>query len=273
MPEKKYLAIRNWSKFQDTKDKHGRSLNGRHQVYIRDYTEKETDSLYASLTVHQRYMIDGCRRLQGKHGCNVRNDYMWVVRQLDIAREERHSCVRALGQLIKRGLLVPTNEQFNVPELPELPSEVRSQKQKSESASVSASVSASGSGSGSGSAADETDSDTEKINPTDQPEQITYWEGTLIPDRDLDEDPRKVKAVLDWMQTIPYWKGKLLRSVKAFRTAEAQYDKFYAKLPEGKKPHQQSPEPEEEPLTVAKAFEIEGAEEQTTVSRAWDIEE
>ncbi|MGC1646718.1 MAG: hypothetical protein WA741_12880 [Candidatus Sulfotelmatobacter sp.] len=55
----------------------------------------------------------------------------------------------------------------------------------------------------------------------------------------MDEtDQRKFKAVMHWKETLSnYWKGKPLFSLKAYRKVEEQYDKFYAKLPAGKKPH------------------------------------
>ena len=121
MEEKKYLTIRNWDKFQSTTDKHGKSMEGRGRPYIRDYCDKETDSLYASLTLVQRYMIDACRRLRGKHGRNLQNDPMWIMRQLDVDPAERSHGVKAVHALIKCGFLIPTNQQLDIPQQPETP--------------------------------------------------------------------------------------------------------------------------------------------------------
>jgi hypothetical protein len=111
MANDKYLAIRNWSKFQSTTDRNGKSLEGRRRTYVLDYTEKEADSLYSALTIGQRYMIDACRRLRGRLGHNIQNDPMWIVRQLDIDSKERPVAVKAIARLIKVGFLIPTNEE------------------------------------------------------------------------------------------------------------------------------------------------------------------
>jgi uncharacterized protein YdaU (DUF1376 family) len=55
----------------------------------------------------------------------------------------------------------------------------------------------------------------------------------------LDETEQdKFAAVMNWKETISWWKGKPLLSLKAYREVERQYDKYYAKLPVGKKPHE-----------------------------------
>jgi hypothetical protein len=122
--EKKYLAIRNWSKFQSIADAHGKSLEGRRREWIRDYCEKETDSVYAELSLMGRYLIDACRRLRGKLGRNLPNDHMWILRQLDVHPTERGRATHALEMLVGRGLLVPTNEQHDKSLKPETPLEV-----------------------------------------------------------------------------------------------------------------------------------------------------
>ena len=55
----------------------------------------------------------------------------------------------------------------------------------------------------------------------------------------MDEtEGRKFASVMQWKETRSnFWKGKPLFSLKAYRKVEEQYDKFYAKLPAGKKPH------------------------------------
>ena len=122
--EKKYLAIRNWSKFQSMTDAHGKSLEGRRREWIRDYCEKETDTVYADLSLMGRYLIDACRRLRGKLGRNLPNDHMWILRQLDVDPTERGRATHALQMLVGRGLLVPTNEQHDKSLKPETPIEV-----------------------------------------------------------------------------------------------------------------------------------------------------
>ena len=108
---KKFLTIRNWSKFQSTTDSHGRSLEGRRRTYILDFVDKESDSLYAALTIVQRYMIDACRRLRGRLGRNIKNDPTWISNQLEVSYRERAKAVKAIGRLIEVGFLIPTDEE------------------------------------------------------------------------------------------------------------------------------------------------------------------
>jgi len=112
----KYYAIRNWAKFQTTTDKNGKSLDGRSRPYIRDYCDKECDSQYAELSLIARYLFDACRRLRGKLGRNLPADHMWVLRQLDVDPTERGRATHALQSLVRRGLLIPTNQQFDIPQ-------------------------------------------------------------------------------------------------------------------------------------------------------------
>jgi len=77
----------------------------------------------------------------------------------------------------------------------------------------------------------------------DKPIRSTATGTALVgdwPDQlEMDEtEQRKFAAVMHWKETLSnYWKGKPLFSLRAYRTVEEQYDKFYAKLPTGKKPH------------------------------------
>lgn len=250
---KKFLTIRNWSKFQSTTDSHGRSLEGRRRTYVLDYTEKETDSLYVKLTMSQRYMIDACRRLRGRLGLNIPNDAMWICRQLEIDRHERGKAVKAIVHLIDVGFLIPTDEEritagslpggeravggssavderaTDVPEASRI-NNITSPSNRTVSRRNTATVNPTVTGERKGKATDETETDQQPnhaVANSDWREELQKVEGT------------KYAAVLSWMDTkSSYWKGKPLRSLKAYRTVESQYDKFYAKLPAGKKPHE-----------------------------------
>ncbi len=118
MASEKYLAIRNWAKYQARTDKHGRSMDGRCRPYIRDYTEKEMDSDYVALTCVQRYVLDGCQRLRGRLGRNLNNDPMWIMRQLCVDHVERKYGTRAVNKLVMSGFLIPTNQQFDYEQKP-----------------------------------------------------------------------------------------------------------------------------------------------------------
>jgi hypothetical protein len=124
MASEKYLAIRNWAKFQARTDKHGRSMDGRCRPYIRDYTDKECDSDYAALSFMTRYLLDACRRLRGKYGRNLRNDPMWILRQLDAPSTDRGRGVHGIETLVRRGFLIPTNQEFDSEQKPKTPLEI-----------------------------------------------------------------------------------------------------------------------------------------------------
>ncbi len=242
-PKLPYLAIRNWAKWQSTTDKNGKSLEGRRRDYIRDYCDKETDSQYAALSVTARYLFDACRRLKGKTGRNLPNDHMWILRQLDVDPTERGRCTHALQALITRGLLVPTNEQLSVPQaasgsLP-LPLEVPLELKGNDN------------GNGSADTAEELtgiDQDQEpNLGETPNPQVDTLtaildsdnhpaWFRTLM--SESVETRRKVMSVAEWVDTkSTFWKDKPCLGLGGYRAMESSYDKFYAKVPVGKKPH------------------------------------
>ena len=109
--EFKYLAIRNWEKYQATRD-------GQPSSWIKDYTDKDNDPEYSQLTALLRYTYDACRRLRGRFGRNLTNDPQWICRAIAALPQERHNIARAVSQLVHRGLLIPTNQQVNSPETP-----------------------------------------------------------------------------------------------------------------------------------------------------------
>jgi hypothetical protein len=107
----KYLAIRNWDKFQATKD-------GGPALWIKDYTNKDGDYDYGKLTCFQRYVFDGCRRLRGRFGHNLHNDATWIARALNVMPTERARVVDTIATLVERGLLLLTNERDHFSKTP-----------------------------------------------------------------------------------------------------------------------------------------------------------
>lgn len=105
----KYLAIHGYEKFQ--RDKNG-SLGDGSRLWIKDASRKDSDHEYSSLTVYQRYVLDGMRRLTGLHGKWPNNDPLWVVRGLCIGRKERGPCAKAVRTLVELGLVSLSNEQL-----------------------------------------------------------------------------------------------------------------------------------------------------------------
>jgi hypothetical protein len=106
----KYLAIHGYEKFQ--KDKYG-SLGDGSRLWIKDACRKDSDAEYSSLTVVQRYVLDGLRRLTGLHGKWPNNDPLWVVRGLCIGRKERGPCAKAVRTLVELGLVTLSNDKLD----------------------------------------------------------------------------------------------------------------------------------------------------------------
>lgn len=103
MSDRKFLAIKNWDKFQpkDTKN----------SPWIRDYKDKDFDPDYIQLTIIQRHMLDAVCRLRGRYGRCIPNDPLWIVRATAILPRERHNATTAIQQLINSGFLILCNEQ------------------------------------------------------------------------------------------------------------------------------------------------------------------
>lgn len=106
----KYLAIKNWDKYQ-MKDRKQRDI----KLYIKDYCGKDIDDPeYNALTFYQRYLWDACCRLRGRSGKNLCNDPVWLARAVGALPEERHCLPQALGKLVACGFLIPTNQQVGL---------------------------------------------------------------------------------------------------------------------------------------------------------------
>jgi hypothetical protein len=106
MPQEfKYLAIKNWSKFQPGRT--GKS------GWIKDYADKEFDAEFMGLSFFQRYVLDGCQRLRGRIGKNILNDATFVARALHAMSTDRPHIRHAIDTLIAHGFLVLTNEQLD----------------------------------------------------------------------------------------------------------------------------------------------------------------
>ena len=106
--EFKYLAIKNWSKFQSAKA---------NSPWVKDYVEKDFDPEFGQLTLSQKGMLDACCRLRARRGSNLTNNPLWICSAVAIRAQERHNAVTAIGQLIDSGFLIPTNQQVNLLEV------------------------------------------------------------------------------------------------------------------------------------------------------------
>jgi len=100
----KYLAIKNWDKYQSAK---------KNCSWIKDWVDKDFDPEISKLTVFQRGILDMCCRLRGRLAKNLSNDPQWIVGAVSIMPQERRNAMSAIGQLIAKGFLVPTNQQLD----------------------------------------------------------------------------------------------------------------------------------------------------------------
>ncbi len=106
--EFKFLAVRNWEKYQQTRP--------HHEKWIRSYVNKENDVEFQKLTLYQRAILDGIQRIRGELGKNIPNDVGFVERRLQVIPTERMRVGYAIRTLIERCFLVPTNQQLGFTE-------------------------------------------------------------------------------------------------------------------------------------------------------------
>jgi hypothetical protein len=104
--EFKYLAVKNWKRFQPK--------NTQNLPWIRDYKERDFDDKYSKLTCMQRYMMDACCRLRGRRDSNLPNDPQWICSATAVLPRERHNATTAIQQLVRSGLLLLTNQQYDL---------------------------------------------------------------------------------------------------------------------------------------------------------------
>jgi len=106
----KYLAIHGYERWQVDRD--GKLRDGMSSEWIKDYCRKDSDPEYMRLTMVQRYVLDGMRRLTGLHGKWCPNDAMWVARALCAAPVERKYVTYAVSVLVLCGLVTLSNERL-----------------------------------------------------------------------------------------------------------------------------------------------------------------
>jgi hypothetical protein len=112
MDEFKYLAIKNWHKYQGGRMKD----EGVGRPWVKDYVDKEADREYLGLTPLQRYTLDGCRRLRGRFGRNLPNDGTWIARALQVGGQHATNVAQAVTLLTTKGFLLLTNQEHDLRE-------------------------------------------------------------------------------------------------------------------------------------------------------------
>lgn len=104
----KYLAIKNWAKYQPDKKLRNK---GASLPWVKDYTDKEFDADYCQLAPTERYVLDAMCRLTGRIGHNVPMNNQFIVSALAIPPRQRGNVQAAVKQLTSLGFLIPTNQE------------------------------------------------------------------------------------------------------------------------------------------------------------------
>lgn len=103
-PEFKYLAIKNWRKFQTIED-------GKPAEYVKDYCDKDADLERTKLSVFQAGILDRMHRLHGRTGRMLHNDIAWLIQAIHIPRKDAPHVQHAVDALIERKFVIPTNDE------------------------------------------------------------------------------------------------------------------------------------------------------------------
>jgi hypothetical protein len=97
-----FLAVKNWAKYQTATGK---------MRWIKVAVDLEDDFHYAQLSFFQRALLQSLWRVRGRIGRNLHNDVTWIAQATHAIPTDRAHIGHALGTLIARGFLVPTNQQ------------------------------------------------------------------------------------------------------------------------------------------------------------------
>ena len=116
----KYLAIKNWDKYQSSYA----------SKWIKDYTEQDVDENICQLTLFQRQVFQGIRRLRGKLGKNVPNDAMYIARTMYALPTDRPHIRHAIDTLLAHEFLVLTDQQIDSQEVPKNKKKIEIKKEK-----------------------------------------------------------------------------------------------------------------------------------------------
>lgn len=102
--EPKYLAIKNWDKYQSGK---------KGWDWIKDYVNQDDDKDLAKLSMFQRGLLQELRRVRGRSGKNIDNDLDLIASATHAIGTDRARLKNAIKTLIERKILVLTNQQVD----------------------------------------------------------------------------------------------------------------------------------------------------------------
>lgn len=102
---KLFLEIKNWNRYQPS---------FRRMKYVRDWADREDDPDFCSLSAFERAILEGICRLRARTGKHAPHNAHYIGTALSLISTDRPHVGHALGTLISRGFLVPTNQQVNI---------------------------------------------------------------------------------------------------------------------------------------------------------------
>jgi hypothetical protein len=102
-----YLSIKNWDKYQSSYSRE----------WIKDYTGQDEDDKICKLTLLQRQVLAGLRRVRGRSGKNTPNDVTYISQAIHAMPTDRPHIAHAIATLISREFLILTNQQDDTPKI------------------------------------------------------------------------------------------------------------------------------------------------------------
>lgn len=105
MGDEKYLAIKNWRKYQTIDDDKGRA------PFVKDYVDKDLDPDRMKLTGFVTNVLDRLYRLRARTSHILHNDITWLSDAMHTYRTDRPHVSHAIRTLISHNFIIPTNDE------------------------------------------------------------------------------------------------------------------------------------------------------------------
>jgi hypothetical protein len=101
----KYLAIKNWRKYQSIDDAKG------YAPYVKDYVDKDADPDRTKLSVFCAGVLDRLYRLRARYARILDNDITWLIQATYIPPRDRARMTDAIRTLTERNFIIPTDDE------------------------------------------------------------------------------------------------------------------------------------------------------------------
>lgn len=102
---KKFLAIKNWRKYQDIEDDLG------HAPWIKDFVDKDSDINRMKLTVFQAGVLDRLYRLRARNAHILHNDITWLIQATHMRHRDAAHMAHTIHTLIAQNFIIPTDDE------------------------------------------------------------------------------------------------------------------------------------------------------------------